>query len=283
VSRSLRAGLGVAIALFILGINRLLKRPQHGPGLSSTADLDKAEAIVRAQDNVDGNLALMGDKHLLFSDTGDAFIMYGVRGTSWIALGDPIGPALVADELAWRFRELADREGGRIAFYQTSPETLPLYLDMGLVPLKYGEEALVPLETFSLQGAKRKGLRHAMNRGEHDGLSFEILPRETVPAHMEELAAVSASWLVLKNTREKRFSLGAFDPNYVKRFAVAVARHGTQIVAFATVMSTDTKAEASIDLMRHTPEAPSSTMIFLFIIHNRFIRRAARGGTCHGR
>jgi phosphatidylglycerol lysyltransferase len=265
VSRSLRAGLGVAIALFILGINRLLKRPQHGPGLSSTADLDKAEAIVRAQDNVDGNLALMGDKHLLFSDTGDAFIMYGVRGTSWIALGDPIGPALVADELAWRFRELADREGGRIAFYQTSPETWPLYLDMGLVPLKYGEEALVPLETFSLQGAKRKGLRHAMNRGEHDGLSFEILPRETVPAHMEELAAVSASWLMLKNTREKRFSLGAFDPNYVKRFAVAVARHGTRIVAFATVMSTDTKAEASIDLMRHTPEAPSSTMIFLFI------------------
>ncbi|MGH8581147.1 MAG: phosphatidylglycerol lysyltransferase domain-containing protein [Gammaproteobacteria bacterium] len=172
VSRSLRAGLGVTIALFLVGINRLLKRPQQEPGLSSAADLDKAEAIVRVQDDVDGNLALMGDKHLLFADTGDAFIMYGIRGTSWIALGDPIGPAPVADELAWRFRELADREGGRIAFYQTSAETLPLYLDMGLVPLKFGEEALVPLETFSLQGAKRKGLRHAVNRGERDAIGI---------------------------------------------------------------------------------------------------------------
>jgi phosphatidylglycerol lysyltransferase len=115
-SRSLRAGLAVTIGLIIMGVTQLLQPPRRRPGLPSTADLNRAEAITRAQDDTDANLALMGDKHLLFSEAGDAFLMFGVWHSSWIAMGDPIGPPEVADELAWRFRELADREGKRVAF-----------------------------------------------------------------------------------------------------------------------------------------------------------------------
>ncbi len=264
-SRSLRAGLGVTIGLFFLGINRLLHPPSKRHDLPFADDLDRAEIIVRAQDDVDGNLALMGDKQMLFSEGGDAVLMYGINGSSWVALGDPIGPSSSAAELAWRFREMADRESGRIAFYQTRSETLPLYLDMGLTPMKLGEEAVVPLDGFSLQGAKRKGLRYKVNHAEREGLSFEILNRDAVSTWLDALEAISDRWLALKATREKRFSLGSFEPHYLKRFDVAVARHGHNLVAFATVMTTDTRAEASVDLMRYLPEAPDSTMMFLLI------------------
>ena len=71
------------------------------------------------------NLALLGDKSFLFDPAGAAFIMYGVSGRSWVAMGDPVGdPAAFAD-LAWEFRELADRYGGLTTFYQAAPEQLP--------------------------------------------------------------------------------------------------------------------------------------------------------------
>lgn len=264
-SRSLRATLGVTVGVFVLALTRLLRPPHPRLALPSAGELDKAQAVIRAHDDADGNLALMGDKFFLFSERDDAFLMYGINGSTWVALGDPIGPEEAVDELAWQFRELVDHENGRIAFYQTRATTLPMYLDMGLTPLKLGEEAIVMLDRFSLDGAKRKGLRHAVNRSERDGMSFEILPRACVPACLDEITAVSEHWLAQKAAREKRFSLGAFDPAYVQRFDIALARQAGHIVAFATIFTTATKAEASVDLMRHTASAPGSTMVYLFI------------------
>lgn len=264
-SRSLRAGLGAMVGLVTFGVSRLLTPPRQFFALPTTTELAQAEAIIRLQDDVDGNLALMGDKRLLFSENRRAFIMYGNQRGSWIAFGDPVGAPEEVDELAWQFRELADQEGARIAFYQTRTETLPLYLDMGLMPLKLGEEAIVPLERFSLSGNTRKAMRHAVNRAEREDLRFEIWPREKVATRLSELADISAAWLTAKNTREKRFSLGAFDPDYVRHFAASVICRQERPIAFATLLDTDTKKECSVDLMRHTGDAPASTMLYLFI------------------
>src|SRR3546814_18940145 len=69
--------------------------------------------------------------------------MYGTRGQSWIALGDSAGSRDDKAELIWRFRELCDRSGARPAFYQVRASTLPLHLDVGLIPVKRGPEAPV--------------------------------------------------------------------------------------------------------------------------------------------
>ncbi len=74
----------------------------------------------------------MGDKSLLFSSSGNSFLMYAKRGRSWVALFDPVGRCEEWPELVWRFVELADKHGGRAAFYQVRPYSLPLYLDAGL-------------------------------------------------------------------------------------------------------------------------------------------------------
>jgi len=58
-----------------------------------------------------------------------------------VAMGDPVGPERERVDLAWKFRELCDRYDGRPAFYQVGPESLPIYLDLGLTLLKLGEEA----------------------------------------------------------------------------------------------------------------------------------------------
>ena len=57
---------------------------------------------------VRAHLALLGDKRFLFSDSGETFLMFGVRGRSWIAMGPPVGKRCERLDLLWRFRELAD-------------------------------------------------------------------------------------------------------------------------------------------------------------------------------
>jgi phosphatidylglycerol lysyltransferase len=176
-----------------------------------------------------------------------------------------VGPQNEWMELIWTFRELSDRYGGRTVFYQVGRENLHYYLDLGLNVLKLGEEAHVPLTTFSLEGSARKGLRYTKRKLEKEGYQFEVLSIQEVPSRLPVFKNISDAWLVEKNTKEKGFSLGFFDPDYLKSFPVAVVVNGGQTVAFANIWPGAAKEELSIDLMRFRPEAHPGVMEYLFI------------------
>ena len=72
-------------------------------------------------------------------------------------------------------------------------------------------------------------------------------------------------WLSQKNTREKGFSLGFFNEEYLKRYPVAVVRKDQKIIAFANIWMGADKEEISVDLMRYHPEAPPGIMDYLFV------------------
>jgi phosphatidylglycerol lysyltransferase len=92
-----------------------------------------------------------------------------------------------------------------------------------------------------------------------------VAPVEDVPALLDELAAISSEWLRSKNVREKGFSLGRFDRDYLSNFPVALVRVGERIVAFANIWTGDCGRELSIDLMRHVRDAPNGIMDYLFL------------------
>jgi phosphatidylglycerol lysyltransferase len=264
--RAMRATLAMVLIAGAAGLWTLLRPAQTRVARPTPEQLALAVAIVEAQDRADANLVRMGDKALLMSPEGDAFIMYGRRGRSWIALYDPVGPAAQRGELVWRFVELADAQGGRAAFYQVRPDALPLYIDAGLQPLKLGEAARVRLSAFELKGKARQPLRTAINRAEREGITFEVLRPEEVPPVLPELAEVSRLWLEQHKAREKAFSLGAFEPGYVASQPVAVVRGADRsVIAFATLLDTpNARSDMSVDLMRHRPDMPPGTMDFLF-------------------
>jgi phosphatidylglycerol lysyltransferase len=263
--RFLRASVGVFVAAAVFGLARLMRPASMLPKAPTPDELQRADALVAGGERTYGSLALLGDKSLLFDATRRAFIMYDVSGRSWVAMGDPVGDAAVFADLAWEFREMADRYGGLTVFYQAAPEQLPLYLELGLRPLKIGEEANIPLADFSLEGAGRKALRRSKRDVEKQGCCFELVPRDGVPAVLAELKQVSDKWLAEKKTREKGFSLGRFSLDYVSRFPAAVVRKADRIVAFSNVWMTENKAEISPDLMRYLPGAPDGVMEYLLV------------------
>lgn len=263
--RFLRAMVGVIGVIFILMTVRLLKPSPPIPSSSGHEAQGDAMPIVRASHKTYANLALLGDKSFLFNEKRNAFIMYGVEGRSWIAMGDPIGPREEWPELIWRFREQCDRFDGWTVFYEVQPETLYLYLDLGLTLLKLGEEGRVSLKTFSLEGGARKGLRYTSHKLEKEGCIFEIIPGEDIYKYLPEFEVISDAWLKEKNTREKRFSLGSFNEDYLKRFPAGVVRREGKLLGFTNIWSGADKNELSIDLMRYWPDAPHGLMEYLFI------------------
>ncbi len=263
--RFLRASVGALGVALIFGIMRLMRPAPAEPQLPGPTELANAREILQHSRHAAANLALLGDKHLLFSDSGKALLMYGVLGRTWVAMGDPVGPQEEWEELVWQFRGIVDSHDGWTAFYQVQADNLPLYLDLGLTLLKLGEEARVDLGAFSLDGAGNKGKRNLVNRLEKEGCTFEVVSADEMPVLLDRFREISDTWLALKTTREKRFSLGFFDDAYLRNFPAAVVRRGGNIVAFANVWTAAEKEEISVDLMRYLPDAPEGVMEYLFI------------------
>ncbi len=263
--RFLRATVGATVILFLVAVQRLLKPVEIEPAPLDEASRERVKAIVRASPDASANLALVGRKSLLYSEDGNAFLLYGVEGKSFVAMGDPIGQPRERQELAWRFRELADRHNGTTVFYQVRMHNLPLYLDLGLSLLKLGEEARVPLHDFSLDGGSRKGLRRVVKNVEKEQCTFEVIPESALPRELENLRSVSENWLAAKRAREKGFSIGYFEDAYILGAPMAVVRRGPEIVAFANLWEGGGKEELSVDLMRYTSGAPDGVMDYLFI------------------
>lgn len=268
LDRAIRSSAAAAILLFVIGAWRLVATPAT-PKVAGEGDpdLQRVRAILAGAESAEpsANLALLGDKRFVFSPSGESFLMFGVRGRSWIALGPPVGKRAERLELFWRFRELAYAHAARIGFYGLGPDDLPDAVELGLSIQKIGELAQTPLEDFSLEGRRRGNLRRAWRKAGEEGATFEVLPPGGALSIMDDLKRVSDAWLTTHAGGDKAFSLGGFEPRYVAEGPVAVVRAEARVQAFATLWTTAHRGAFSIDLMRYAPDAPQNIMDYLFV------------------
>jgi lysylphosphatidylglycerol synthetase-like protein (DUF2156 family) len=266
--RAIRSTVAAAVLLLGVGIWRLLATPATPPVVGETdPDYARVNAILAKATDVEphANLALRGDKRFLFSESGESFLMFGVRGRSWIALGAPVGRREDRLELLWRFRELADAHAARIGVYGAGPDDLPDLVELGFTIQKVGETAAVPLDSFSLEGRRKGNLRRSWRKTGEEGACFEVVSGPEARACSGELRRVSDEWLGRHAGGEKTFTMGGFEAPYVWAFPMAIVRVGGRITAFATLWTTAQRTAFSIDLMRYADDAPKDVMDFLFV------------------
>jgi phosphatidylglycerol lysyltransferase len=267
-SRALRAIVGGGVLLLAIGVWRLFSTAATPPVIGeSDPDFKRVRQILAGAEDAspEANLALLGDKRFLFSDTGESFLMFGVRGRSWIAMGPPVGKRCDRMELLWRFRELADAHAARPGIYNIGPDYLADLVEMGFTIQKIGEFAAVPLPDFSIAGRRREVLRRNWRKVKEGGGSFAVVEPDHVRDIMAELQRVSDSWIAGQPGGEKGFSLGGFVPRYLAEFRCATVRQDGKLVAFANLWLTPEKTSFSMDLMRYADDAPKNVMDFLFV------------------
>ena len=264
-SRYLRASVGAALVVLVAGVARLVAPAPHEAQMPDDANLEAAGRVIATQPSTMACLAYLRDKALLFNDDKTGFVMYGVEGRTWVALGDPVGPPEVIGDLTRRFLERCDDFGGTPVFYEVPRDYLHHYADFGLTFVKLGEKATVDLRAFSLEGPRASKFRQSVNRLAKVGASFRVIETADVPAIMGDLRRVSDDWLREKAGAEKGFSMGFFDEAYLSRFPVAVIEQSGRIVAFANMWLVPGMAEMCVDLMRYHKDAPTSVMEGLFV------------------
>ena len=264
-SRFLRASVGAAIVVLLFGVARLLRHAPHQVPPPAVSDLAAAALAIQQQPGTTSNLVFLGDKALLFNDDRDGFVMYGVQGRTWVAMGDPVGADEDITGLIRLFLEKSDDFGGVPVFYEIGPSHLHRYADFGMTFVKLGEEAKVDLSSFTTEGGRGAKFRQSVRRLEKDGAVFRIAPVEEIATLMPQLRAVSDDWLRHKAGSEKGFSLGFFDEAYLVRFPVAIVEHHGRVVAFSNVWLGADRVELSLDLMRYCEDAPKGVMEGLLV------------------
>jgi lysyl-tRNA synthetase class 2 len=151
-------------------------------------DEKKLRALLERQGERDslGYFALRREKSVVWSPTGKAAVAYRVVGGVSLASGDPIG-----DPEAWPgaiepWLAEARVHGWIPAVMGASEEAGTVYARHGLDALELGDEALVEVAEFTLEGRAMRTVRQAYNRVKRAGYTVRIRRHEDIPA--EEMA-----------------------------------------------------------------------------------------------
>jgi len=233
---------------------------------ASPEDRRRAQAIVLAHGRTAlARFTLFDDKSYWFSP-GGSVVAFVVRGRSAIALGDPIGPPPDAAAAIGGFKQYCARNDWAAAFYQTLPDYLEQYQAAGFNVLHIGDEGILDLAAFSTAGGHNKSLRSGINRLVKMGYRVAVYPPPLPVDLLAELREISDAWLTQMHGREKRFSLGWFDDDYIRNeLVIAVHTPDGTVSAFANLLGEYQRNELSVDLMRRRPQVENGTMEFLFV------------------
>ncbi len=213
---------------------------------------------------------LLDDKSWIFAPDGQAFVGYKVVGTTAVALGGPVGAPGSRAAAAQAFVEHASLNGWTPVFHQVSEHEAQELSRLGLHPLKIGEEAIIDLGSWTLEGHGRKSIRSSVRRVQRVGYRVVELSTPLDDDVIEELRDVSDDWLTAGAHRERTFTLGRFDPGYLRRTSVLAVvddgeTHSGRIVAFANILPSYQSEEGNFDMMRRRSEAPNGVMELLFV------------------
>ncbi|MCU1492952.1 MAG: hypothetical protein JWO62_716, partial [Acidimicrobiaceae bacterium] len=259
----LAMGLGLVLVALVLVSRPVVDRRRRAGATSHS----RARAVVRRHGS--GTLdyfALRHDKQHFFD--GETLVTYAVYGGVCLVSPDPIGPRHDRATAWARFRRFADDHSWTVAVLGAGEAWLPTYRAAGMHELYVGDEAIVDVESFDLQGGRSKGLRQAVNRIARYGYTVTFHdPRACDPSLVEALRSVMTK--SRRGGKERGFSMTLgrlFDPDDDELLiAVAHGPDGTP-VAFCQYVPAPGIGGYSLDLMRRDDgDHPNGLVDFLVV------------------
>ena len=170
------AGLGIlgvgAMAMAAALVFRPLAAPSRAPGAGGRA---RARRLVLAHGHDTLSFfKLRGDVRYVFSPDGRAFLAYRIEAGVMLVSGDPVGDAAAVPGLLRRVRTLAETHGLRLALLAGSDGVLDVARQAGLRSLYIGDEAIVDVAGFSLEGRPIRKVRQSVTRLERAGYRLSL-------------------------------------------------------------------------------------------------------------
>ncbi|MHB1803196.1 MAG: phosphatidylglycerol lysyltransferase domain-containing protein, partial [Actinomycetes bacterium] len=243
-------GMGVVTALVTA---YLVLRPAEPEGRLTPTDDDRLRELLARYGDQDslGYFALRRDKSVTWSATGKAAIAYRVVSGVMLAAGDPVG-----DPEAWpgaiaQFLEEADRHAWVPAVIGCSETGGEIWCrESGMSALELGDEAIVDVADFSLEGRAMRNVRQMVARVTRAGYTSAVRRVRDIPVDERELVARRADeWRDGVSERGFSMALGRFGEEADGDCVVATAQLDGKIRALLHFVPWGVHG-LSLDLMR---------------------------------
>lgn len=234
----------------------------------SETEVQKIQYCLSVSKNENGFLALLNDKKFFFypeDSENCCFIMYGEKGTSYIAMGDPIGYEEFFEKAIHEFKNFCKKNEKKCIFYEVDHPYIGNYLKNNMIISKIGERGKIMLNDFTLEGSDMRKLRYSYTHLKKDNYTFKVISKNNNSSIIQTLSDISKEWLKRKNAAEKKFSIGHFNEEYIKNFDIGVVEKNGEIIAFTTLFGTPNRECLTLDLMRHRSNLENGVMEFFFV------------------
>ncbi|MEZ0091429.1 phosphatidylglycerol lysyltransferase domain-containing protein [Streptacidiphilus sp. EB129] len=162
-----------------------------------------------------GYFALRRDKSVIFSPSGKAAIAYRVVSGVMLASGDPIGDVEAWPGAIKRFMEEAHRYAWVPAVMGCSETGGEVWTrEAGLDALEIGDEAIVEVEDFTLEGRAMRNVRQMVKRIERSGYECRVRRVDELDeAERDQIRHAADAWRGTETERGFSMALGRFgDP-----------------------------------------------------------------------
>jgi lysyl-tRNA synthetase class 2 len=223
-----------------------------------------------------GYFALRRDKSVIFSPSGKAAIAYRAVGGVSLASGDPLG-----DPEAWPgaievwLREAAEHAWAP-AVAGASEQAGEVFTRHGLTALELGDEAIVEVSDFTLDGRAMRTVRQAVNKIKRAGYTARIRRHSEIPpADMASLQASADQWRYGQPERGFSMALNRLgDPADGDCLMIECFDTDGRLRALLSYVPWG-KDGLSLDLMRRDKDSSNGLVEFMVI---ELLQRAAEFG-----
>ena len=206
------------------------------------------------------------DKTFFFSATKEAFVSYRAAGDYAVVLDNPV--ASNDDELIkviCEFEAHSKMNNLDAIFYRVSESGITVHQSLGKRILLIGQEAVLDLQTFSLEGGEKKPMRNALNKVEKSGYTSRVYEPPLNDGLLQKLKLVSEEWLD-SGKEEELFSQGMFLWNELKmQTVITVENVEEKVVAFINIIPDYSPGEGTYDMQRKLNDAPNGVMDFVLV------------------
>lgn len=245
-----------------------LIRPYVFTNTASESEIKLANSLLKLYGNSGMDyFKTYADKLFFFSKNKNAFIAYRISGNFGVVLGNPVAAdAAEMKNCIQDFDRYCYESGLKSIYYRVPEENLSLYTGLGKKSLFLGQEGIISLDQFTLEGPARKSLRNGLNKIGEKGLKTVIYTAPIPENILQKLKTVSEEWLITTGRKEIIFSQGMFiAKELAQQTLITVEDSEDRILAFLNIIPDYTPGEGTYDLIRKTKDAPNGIMDFILV------------------
>ncbi|HXD63361.1 MAG TPA: phosphatidylglycerol lysyltransferase domain-containing protein [Solirubrobacteraceae bacterium] len=253
----------------LLAMAYVVFRPLAGPAsLPGPAARRAAVQLVRAHgSDTLSFFKLRADKHYFFSSDRSAFVGYQVQNGVLLLSGDPVGPDAALAELLADLKAFAQTRGLKLAAVGASERLLPLWERLGLHTMYLGDEAIIEVGEFSLEGRPIRKVRQSVSRLRKAGYAAELhRVSELAPAVAAEVEEVLERGREGAPERGFSMAMDSLRGDHGQDTLVVLARDEEHAIGgvlhFVPCFG---RAAMSLSFMRRDPRTPNGLTEFMVV------------------